>query len=159
MSIKEQFSPTEWQSLQITIAEVTNAVMLVQPGGEAAEGAAIFTIQEEVLDEFRESQLVHLLFVQDATEASALQAYLADRGKRSGAAARVDALYACRHAVALLREKGMSDKDITAYRSVAFAMADKMAHAAKEGGFLGIGGERVTDAERTLLDELKQALA
>jgi hypothetical protein len=38
-------------------------------------------------------------------------------------------------------------------------VAESAANAAKEGGFMGFGGERVSAAEQGFLDELKAALA
>ena len=37
-------------------------------------------------------------------------------------------------------------------------LGEKVANAAKEGAFLGFGGERVSEPERTLLAELAQAV-
>ena len=38
------------------------------------------------------------------------------------------------------------------------AVAEKVANAAKEGGFLGFGGERVSAGEKALIDNIKSAL-
>jgi hypothetical protein len=38
------------------------------------------------------------------------------------------------------------------------SVATTAANAAKEGGFLGVGGERVSGAEQGFLDELKDVL-
>jgi hypothetical protein len=37
-------------------------------------------------------------------------------------------------------------------------MAEKVANAAKEGAFFGLGGERVSDAEKVVLTDLAAAL-
>ena len=37
-------------------------------------------------------------------------------------------------------------------------VAEKVANAAKEGGFFGFGGERVSAGEKAFLDELNTAL-
>ena len=37
-------------------------------------------------------------------------------------------------------------------------ISQKVAEAAKEGGFLGIGGERVSPAEQATLEEIDEAL-
>jgi hypothetical protein len=38
-------------------------------------------------------------------------------------------------------------------------IAERIANASKEGGFLGFGGERVSEGERQFLDRLKGLLA
>jgi hypothetical protein len=37
-------------------------------------------------------------------------------------------------------------------------LANRVTSAAKEGGFMGFGGERISEGERVLLGELSQAL-
>ena len=58
---------------------------------------------------------------------------------------------------ALLAEKA-TPGEASEYRAWAMAVAGNVAKAAKEGGFLGIGGERVSDDEKTLFTELAEAL-
>ena len=57
------------------------------------------------------------------------------------------ALDALRAAHDALQRKG-SAGDYDAYASFAKALAKRVAEAAKEGGFLGFGGERVSEGER-----------
>jgi hypothetical protein len=51
-----------------------------------------------------------------------------------------------------------SQGDAEAYGQWVFAAAQKAAEAAKEGGFFGIGGTAVTDAEKAALATLKTVL-
>ena len=53
---------------------------------------------------------------------------------------------------------GKSQADAEAYGQWVFAAAQKAAEAAKEGGFFGIGGTAVTDAEKAALATLKTVL-
>lgn len=62
-----------------------------------------------------------------------------------------------RAALDLLRQKG-SPEDVAMYRDFLIKLGDKVANAAKEGAFLGFGGERVSEHERTLLAELSKAV-
>jgi len=73
------------------------------------------------------------------------------------AALRKEAIEKARAAVGLLRQKG-EPEDIVAYREFLIALGEKVANAAKEGAFLGFGGERVSEHERTLLAELAEAV-
>ncbi|WP_020564939.1 hypothetical protein [Methylosarcina fibrata] len=70
---------------------------------------------------------------------------------------RREAIAKSRGAVDLLRQKGSPD-DVVAYRGFLLTLGDKVANAAKEGAFLGFGGERVSEPERTLLAELADAV-
>ena len=51
-----------------------------------------------------------------------------------------------------------SPTDAQAYRDVVLGAARRAAEATKEGGFLGIGGTRVSEAEQRALDDIRTAL-
>ena len=58
---------------------------------------------------------------------------------------------------AILKKKG-STSDLDAYRHLLVDIADRTAKAAKEGGFLGFGGEWVSEGERAVISAISQAL-
>ena len=58
---------------------------------------------------------------------------------------------------ALLKQKGSPD-DLNAYRDFLVNIADKTAKAAKEGSFLGFGGEWVSEGERAVIKTISNAL-
>jgi hypothetical protein len=60
-------------------------------------------------------------------------------------------------AIALLSRKG-DTADLTAYQTFVRGLADKVANAAKEGSFLGFGGERVSGNERQMIAQIETAL-
>jgi hypothetical protein len=62
-----------------------------------------------------------------------------------------------RAALQLLEQKA-TPEEVEAYRSFVLSVADTVAHAHKEGGFLGIGGKEVSDSEQAVLDELAATL-
>ena len=61
-----------------------------------------------------------------------------------------------RAAVDILKKS--SPEDVKAYQDFLLNLGNRVANAAKEGSFLGFGGERVSEPERTLLAELAQSL-
>jgi hypothetical protein len=61
-----------------------------------------------------------------------------------------------RAAITALQAKAPAD--VAAYRSFVAALAERVAQAAKEGGFLGFGGGRVSAGEKEMLAKLQQAL-
>jgi hypothetical protein len=68
------------------------------------------------------------------------------------------ALDTLRAALDALQRKGAAS-DYEAYAGFAKALARRVAEAAKEGSFLGFGGERVSEGERAILAKLDSALA
>jgi hypothetical protein len=70
---------------------------------------------------------------------------------------RTQTLEDCRAAAQLLTSK-VSPQEASEYKQWAMAVAEKVAMASTEGGFLGFGGERLSAGEKQLLAELKSAL-
>lgn len=62
-----------------------------------------------------------------------------------------------RAAAALLASKA-SPGEAAEYKQWALSVAEKVATAATEGGFLGFGGERVSAAEKALIADIREAL-
>ena len=60
-------------------------------------------------------------------------------------------------AMALLKERG-NTTDIDAYGTFLQQIGLKVAEAAKEGGFLGFGGERISSGEKDMLTNLDSVL-
>lgn len=59
-------------------------------------------------------------------------------------------------ACAILRAKAPSE--LATYNEWILTIADKVANAAKEGGFLGFGGVRVSESEQKMIASLKSAM-
>lgn len=63
-----------------------------------------------------------------------------------------------RQAIAILGAKGNAT-ELEAYKTVLLSAAENTANAAKEGGFLGIGGQRVSEAEQVVIEEIRLLVA
>jgi hypothetical protein len=63
----------------------------------------------------------------------------------------------CEAVTALLTEKA-TPQEATEYKEWAMSVAENVAKAAKEGGFLGIGGERISSGEKEIFAKISQAL-
>lgn len=59
----------------------------------------------------------------------------------------------------MLRAKGATEEDINSFKRMMYAVADAVANASKEGGFLGFGGTRVSEAEQSVLAQIKAELS
>jgi hypothetical protein len=55
-------------------------------------------------------------------------------------------------------ERVATPEETAAYRAFVLQLADVVAHAHKEGGFLGIGGKEVSEAEQAALDRVAAAV-
>lgn len=62
----------------------------------------------------------------------------------------------CREAAGVLSR--LDANEAAEYKAWAMQIADKVAQASTEGGFLGIGGTRLSDSESRLLEEIRGAL-
>lgn len=71
---------------------------------------------------------------------------------------KTDALEKTRQVVALLTQKA-SAQEVTEFKQWILAVSENVANAAKEGAFLGIGGERVSAAEKAVLSDLQGVLS
>jgi hypothetical protein len=63
------------------------------------------------------------------------------------------AFTALREAIAILERLGSEDELID-YKRFVFYLAEDVARAHKEGGFLGIGGTQISEREQAALDEI-----
>jgi hypothetical protein len=63
----------------------------------------------------------------------------------------------CKAVVALLAAKS-SPQEADEYKHWAMSIAEKVAMAASEGGFLGFGGERLSASEKQLLSQIENVL-
>jgi hypothetical protein len=63
----------------------------------------------------------------------------------------------CREAVTLLQDQG-TPQQLAEYRQLVLSVVERAAKATRKGGFLGIGGKRLDEAEAELIAEIRQAL-
>ncbi len=85
-----------------------------------------------------------------------IAAHLKARGVDSVEKLKDATIEKARTAAALLAAKASPD-EAREYKLWAISVAERVAQAATEGGFLGFGGERVTAAERAFIDQVEQA--
>ncbi len=98
----------------------------------------------------------------DAMEkAKAVRTNMMARMKEKGIKTR-EGLYSqvvedCREVARILDAKADS-KEAAEYRDWVMQIAEKVAMSAKEGGFLGFGGERLSDGEKQAIGDVASAL-
>ena len=162
MTTRSEFTAEQWQALRNApqlVALATAAAGNSGLFGSLSEGMATaskiaeavrseFPLLKEVFDrnEIRVAQEEIRGMLKSVKDRSALSATLQD-----SAAASI------RAAMAALDAKGAS-ADAEAYRRFLGGIADSVANASKEGGFLGFGGERVSEGERQFIAKLHDLL-
>jgi hypothetical protein len=58
-----------------------------------------------------------------------------------------------RHAVSIL-ERAATETEVNSYKRFIYYLAETVARAHREGSFLGLGGQEISDPEQALLDEI-----
>jgi hypothetical protein len=162
MATKTDFSSTEWEVLRDTPHLVVLAMATAGGSGIFGSIAEAIAPSGTIIEALKGSNQL-LKDVCEKAEMKASIESIKSLAKASGdfadiqAALRKEATDKSRAALDLLRQKG-SPEDIAAYRDFLIKLGNKVANAAKEGAFLGFGGERVSEHERTLLAELAEAV-
>jgi uncharacterized protein DUF5661 len=64
------------------------------------------------------------------------------------------ALTRLRTAIQTLERHSPDDEEVNEYKRFIYSVAEAVAHAHREGGFLGIGGNQVSEREQAALDEI-----
>ena len=90
-------------------------------------------------------------------EIAATPPQLETREFKSAEELRDEGLARIRESVALVEVKATPD-EVEAYKNFILAVAKRAAEATKSGGFLGIGGDRVSENEKEALGQLAEAL-
>ncbi len=169
-SIKDNFDEQQWFLLSSTPSLIGAAMAGAAPSG------IIGTVKEAVasmkgviagIKDYPENELVQTLLERaenwdDAKERAGNYRKMAldkmdTHGIKTPEQLTARMLEDCREVNALLTAN-CSNEQAHEYKLWALSVAEKVAHAASEGGFLGFGGEQVSEPERKLLDDIKGAL-
>jgi hypothetical protein len=161
MSTKTDFTLEEWETIRNAPYLAAAAVMVAGRSGIFGSiKEAFVTAQTFYESAASESSLIKALSTEDEVRLS--QEFVSDQlSFREAAQApeklRSLAVEKCQTAVGLLKQKGGAG-EAESYKHWVMDIAEKVAHAAKEGAFFGLGGERVSDAEKVVLTDLAAAL-
>lgn len=160
MSLKDNFTPDEWFKVMTGPGRVGAAVVAASPSGLTGLVAEAQAIAGAIRDQMAAAGRTPLLEAMAAdlmgTPPSAQDQPQEERA-RSMDEARARSIEAVRQVVWLVGSKA-GPEDLAAYRRLLLTVAERTAEAAKEGGFLGIGGEQVNEKERAVLDELRSVI-
>jgi hypothetical protein len=155
MTSRADFTDAEWERLGRAPLLVGAAVSMADPGGPI-----------DALKETTAALQTILTAAQSGDRGPFVQAVAADVAERAkrrespmgdfrpdAARARDQILEELRAVNALLEDRTTPD-ETAAFREWLKAAAQSTALAAREGGFLGFGGEQVSEREQQMLDQL-----
>ncbi len=158
MATRTDFSPEQWQALRNAPQLVALATATAGNSGlfgSLSEGMAMASTMAEALR--GEQPLLKEIFGKD--EMRAAQDQIKSMAKSAPDRASLNTLLqkaatdATAAALAALTAKGAA-ADADAFRKLLAGIGQKVANASTEGGFLGFGGERVSEGERQFLAQL-----
>jgi hypothetical protein len=163
MATMTSFTTDEWNSLIDAPQLVALAVALSGASGIAGTIKETFASSKAIVEGMKsDSELIRSICSREEIKAAesglreALQQMKGDDFAASQQKLATLALDRVRAAIAALQAKAPGD--LPAYRSFVTSLGERVAEAAKEGSFLGFGGERVSAPEKALLAKLAEAL-
>jgi hypothetical protein len=149
MAGKEDFDALEWQTVVEGPALAGLMVLTAQRGGAIRESFAIAKAYAEALKEHQGHDLLGEI-VEKAPQIAPKE-FASAQELRDQAGERI------RNAVATLEGRA-TPEELEAYKRFTLTAAERASEADKSGGVLGVGGERVSEAESAALDEIAAAL-
>ena len=160
MLTKNDFAASDWNTLRDTPYLVGLATLLAEPSG-------LGTIKESMAITMGiwENQASEIPLIRDLTSRAEMQAaqtslkgrFTGSQGEISKNLIRDLALEHARSSIGILSGKADAE-EIDAYRKLLSGLAEKVANASREGGFLGFGGKAVSAAEQSFLDDLQDTI-
>jgi hypothetical protein len=145
MTTKAAFNAEDWTVITTAPALAGLFVAAAEPGGNLRESVALSRGYAEA----RARQPGELLTAILST-APTLDTATRPKSPEDIRAAALDQL---RRAVRTL-DRHATDEELVAYKRFVYALAESVAAAHKEGGFLGIGGQAVSDGEKAALEAI-----
>lgn len=149
MTRKADFNAEEWSTLVEAPVLAGMRVVTAGRGGTIRESMAMGKVYAAARQQQGESELLDELASSPPTMDPAR---VGSTGDVKGAVAE-----RLREAVTILEAKATAE-EVDAYRSFVVTLAETVASAHKEGGFLGVGGTEVSDDEQRALDEIAATL-
>lgn len=149
MTEKKEFNAEEWSLVVEGPAMAALWVISAEKGGTLRESLEMGRVYRDERENHANSELLDLIV---AEQPQIDQEALAGAGSiPSFAQTKI------REAVSTLERIG-TEVEVDDYRRFSFALADQVARAHKEGGFLGIGGKEISEDERTALTAIADTL-
>jgi len=150
MTRKADFNAEEWTTVAEGPLYAGMRVISADRGGTLRESLALGRVYQEARAGHGASELLDELVKSPPSIDP-------ERVREAGGDIASVASERLREAMRILEAKA-TPEEIDAYKRFVMTAAQAAASAHKEGGFLGIGGKQVSDAENRALDEISIAL-
>jgi hypothetical protein len=149
MTAKADFTEEEWKTILEGPPSAGLLVIISDRGGSIRETFSMAKAYTEARQQHGESELLD--------EVAAAKPEIDRSRAGSPEELKQHNLDNVRQAVAVLRGKA-TEEEVEEYKKFILGLAERVAEARKEG-FLGLSGERVSDAERAAIAEIESELA
>src|SRR3954453_8002829 len=150
MTKKADFNAEEWSTVVDAPLYAGMRVIAADRGGTLRESMALSRVYRETREGQGASELLDELIKSPPTIDP-------DQLRQAGGNLADAAAERLRAAIEILSSKA-TPEEIDSYKRFVMTVAQAVAAAHKEGGFLGIGGKKISDAEKQALDEISVAL-
>jgi len=170
MEIVGKYSPEEWDTLSVLPMLIGTAMTAASDSGffgTAKEAFVSSQLQNTVVEDIPQNALIRAVIKRPADFSEAktqvseqfarLKKLLNEEGAETPEAIKAVTIKKLKHLaenLMLKEEPSIAE----AFQKWLVAYAEKVANAASEGGFLGFGGKKVSDAEQTFINEIKSSM-
>jgi hypothetical protein len=159
MASKADFTPEEWAQIRKSPMMASLAVVTASPSGPVGLVKEMFAVGKLIAETKTKSGangLVEALVTDIATREGMEQAKPVEIKGMSSEQVRNHAVDALKTVAALVDRKAPGDA--AGFKTWLQEVAQRVANASKEGGFLGIGGTLVSEQEQAALKDTASAL-
>ena len=159
-ALADRFTREEWEVLRQAPVWVGVAVSAAAPSGALGtvqELNALMNATQETVMRFGSNRLIADLMDDMSLLTSQAQPAVETPTKLTALSAGKRAVELCRQAAGIVDQKA-SLQEASEYKQMLALIARRVAHGAQEGGVLGIGAHKVSQAEQSLLDEISHTL-
>jgi hypothetical protein len=150
MSRKADFNAEEWSTIVNGPLYAGMRVISAERGGTLRETLAMGQVYQSARQQQGDSELLNELV-------KSPPAIDPDRVREAGGDLGPVTAQQLREAIRILEAKA-TPEEVDAYKVFVMTVAQTAASAHKEGGFLGLGGTQISDAENQALDEISTSL-
>jgi hypothetical protein len=150
MTKKADFNAEEWSVVVEGPVFAGMWVIAADKGGTLRESLAIGRVYQEARGQQGDSELLDAIV-------SSQPAIDQSRAPQKGGDVAALGQERLREAMRVVEDKA-TPEEVDAYKKFVMTVAQAAAAAHKEGGFLGIGGKQVSDAEEKALDDISITL-
>jgi hypothetical protein len=160
MSVRELFDLEEWNSIVAAPAMAGVAVAAASPSGPFGLMKEIMSVSlavHEIIERGSDNPIISTL-IDDFKHGRTRPEGPSGLRSSSPETAKQLSLQHLRKVSEMLYRKDLSDAHVEEFKRWLVSIAERVAEAAAEGGFLGIGGVRISEEERAIIRQLAFAL-